>query len=181
MSCAPLSKLDSSIRHQKASAEYSSKRRFSLVTGMSQYNILYCMINMVKISIVYSCYRPALLVRDPRILQHILVKDFSNFTDRLTSSDKVKDPVGAGNLFCLKSTRWRKIRAKLTPTFSTSRLKIMFQRVLQSAEQTCSYIQQQEGKPINAKTLFTKSAQDSNCLTLFGNTYMYLKLLKLCL
>lgn len=53
------------------------------------------------------------------------VKDFNHFSNRYASSD-VHDPLGYFNLFSAKTQFWRRIRSKLSPFFSSGKLKTMF-------------------------------------------------------
>jgi cytochrome P450 family 6 len=73
----------------------------------------------------YFTYKPILLVNDPELIQDILVRDFNSFTDRPRFVDEKRDPI-SGHLFNIGGQKWRDLRFKLTPTFSTSKLKGMF-------------------------------------------------------
>ncbi|XP_031640057.1 probable cytochrome P450 6d5, partial [Contarinia nasturtii] len=74
---------------------------------------------------IYSILRPILLVRDPELIRLILIKDFSHFTDRDVHCNEEYDPL-SGVLFSLPGKRWKNIRTKLTPAFSSGKLKAMF-------------------------------------------------------
>lgn len=70
--------------------------------------------------------QPALLIRDPEIIKHVLVKDFNSFSNRFTKTDPHYDKMGGSNLFFARNPMWRLLRAKLTPFFTSGRLKQMF-------------------------------------------------------
>lgn len=74
---------------------------------------------------IYGIFRPILLVRDPDLVRLILIKDFSNFTDRGNYSNEEYDPL-SGNLFTMGGQKWKHMRASLTPTFTSGKLKAMF-------------------------------------------------------
>ncbi|XP_031628927.1 probable cytochrome P450 6d4 [Contarinia nasturtii] len=74
---------------------------------------------------IYSILRPILLVRDPELMRLILIKDFPSFTDRDVHCDEEYDPL-SGILFSLPGQKWKNLRGKLSPAFSTGKLKAMF-------------------------------------------------------
>lgn len=75
---------------------------------------------------IHIFHKPGLLIRDPEVIKQILVKDFNKFSNRYATSDPHSDELGANNLFFVKNPRWKQIRAKLTPVYSSGKLKQMF-------------------------------------------------------
>lgn len=74
---------------------------------------------------LYFSYKPVLLASDPLLIQNILVRDFTSFHDRNLHTDEVKDPLSC-HLFGLKGQKWRDLRVKLTPMFTSAKIKGMF-------------------------------------------------------
>ncbi|XP_076164166.1 cytochrome P450 6k1-like [Ptiloglossa arizonensis] len=74
----------------------------------------------------YIFDKPFFLVRDPELVKHILVKDFNVFNDRY-ASPAVTDRLGYANLFQIKNPAWKVLRSKLTPIFTSGKLKRMFE------------------------------------------------------
>lgn len=74
-------------------------------------------------------YKPAIFVRDPELVKRIMVKDFNDFSTRFTSGDPVIDPIGANNLFQVKNPIWRGMRTKLTPVFTSGKMRQWFRFV----------------------------------------------------
>lgn len=77
-----------------------------------------------KVIGIYFSYQPALIVNDPVIAQQILIKDFNSFHDRATAVNEEVDPL-TGNLFFVKGKKWRELRVKCSPLFTSGKLKVM--------------------------------------------------------
>ncbi|XP_053692627.1 uncharacterized protein LOC128741077 [Sabethes cyaneus] len=88
---------------------------------------------------IYFFRDPVLLVLTPEFAKTVLVKDFNYFIDRGVYSNERDDPLSA-NLFFLEGHRWRRLRAKLTPTFTSGRLKAMFHTILAVGQQLDGYL-----------------------------------------
>lgn len=77
-----------------------------------------------KIFGIYFSFRPILVVNDFEIAKQILTKNFQSFQNRGIFDDEEIDPL-AGNLFCLSGEKWKILRQKVTPLFSSLKLKQM--------------------------------------------------------
>lgn len=73
----------------------------------------------------YRKRNPGLLLIDPDLIRQIFVKDFDYFMDREGLS--FKEPLLEKQLFFMKGEKWRHLRNKLTPMFTSGKLKNMFQ------------------------------------------------------
>ena len=73
----------------------------------------------------YAFYRPFLVIRDPDLIKCVLTKNFPDFHDRGLYFNEEVDPLAA-HLFFLPGERWKKLRAKLSPTFTSGKMKQMF-------------------------------------------------------
>lgn len=78
------------------------------------------------------------IVVDLELVKSVMVKDFANFSSRGTYNPEV-DPL-SGNMFFLEGQAWRLLRTKLTPTFSSGRMKMMFEIILEVANQLENYL-----------------------------------------
>jgi cytochrome P450 family 6 len=75
---------------------------------------------------IFSFYKPSLLIRDQELVKNILVKDFHTFMDRTLATGDKYDPLFGKILSVLKGQLWRHLRIKLTPVFTSRKMKMMF-------------------------------------------------------
>lgn len=73
-----------------------------------------------KVCGIYLFSRPLIILLDLDICKNVFVKDFSNFTERNIYYNEVDDPLSA-NLLTLDHDSWKKLRGKLTSTFTSGK------------------------------------------------------------
>lgn len=74
---------------------------------------------------IFHFSTPILIVRDPELIKNICTKDFDYFINRLDNELDENEPF-ALNLFGLRGQKWKILRSKLTPTFTSGKMKLMF-------------------------------------------------------
>lgn len=90
---------------------------------------------------IYSIlFRPILLVRDPELIRLILIKDFQYFSDRAVHYDETYDAF-SGNLFSLPGQKWKNLRGKLSPAFTSGKLKEMFSTLFSCGSSLQNYLE----------------------------------------
>lgn len=86
-----------------------------------------------KVCGLYLFTRPAAILLDLELIKNVLIDDFDNFADRAMYSNAVDDPLSA-HLFSLDGEKWKRLRAKLAPAFSSSNMKVLFSTMLAVGE-----------------------------------------------
>lgn len=84
---------------------------------------------------VYFMLRPTILAIDLDFVKQIMIKDFSFFRDRGMYVNERDDPMTA-HLFSLDGERWKEMRPKLSPTFTSGKMKQMFE-IISNYSQEC--------------------------------------------
>ncbi|KAK3911614.1 Cytochrome P450 6k1 [Frankliniella fusca] len=88
----------------------------------------------------YMFGNPLLHLHDPEIIKQVLIKEFQDFSGRGVSTiGKDADPL-ASHLFFLGGTAWKNLRVKLAPTFTSGKIKYMFETIRQSSYQLSDYL-----------------------------------------
>lgn len=112
------------------------------------------------------------MVRDPEIIKQIGIKDFDNFEDHQSFTDEKIDSLWGNSLFLMKGQKWRQMRATLSPAFSGSKMRQMYELVLECAVGLVKHQQQRieakEKLNVEMKDLFTRYGTDVIASCAFG-------------
>ncbi|XP_015515734.2 cytochrome P450 6A1-like [Neodiprion lecontei] len=94
---------------------------------------LYSKFKKNRIFGIYSFHKASLVVCDPEVIRFILTKEFRAFQDRGIYRNEKFEPL-LGNIFLVEGLKWRHLRAKFSPTFTTVKTKNMFSTVRKIAD-----------------------------------------------
>lgn len=72
---------------------------------------------------------PNIIITDLDVIKDILIKNFDTFHNRGLFHNKKDDPLSC-HLLTLEDQAWRNMRMKLTPTFTSGKMRMMFSTVL---------------------------------------------------
>ena len=117
----------------------------------------------------YALTKPGFIFRDPEIIKNVLVKDFSSFHDRGFYMDEELEPL-TGHLFLLPGKRWRNLRVKLSPTFTSGKMKMMFQTLVDCGIELGSILEKSAGDEeiIEIKDILARYSTDVISSCAFG-------------
>lgn len=90
---------------------------------------------------IYKALSSQLVIKDVEIVKQILVKDFIHFQDRFTDANMDKE-IQSKNLIHLKGKTWKNLRSKLTPIFTSSKLKNMASQISERGIELQSYVKE---------------------------------------
>lgn len=130
----------------------------TLILGKSISNVfeeIYKSLEGKKYGGTYQFFTPLLMVRDIELINQILIKDFTYFEDRGPPPQKALD-VFSTNIFNLSGDEWRIARHKLTPTFTSGKLKIMFGSIKECCQEGISFIKNKIDHEQEARCLMGK-------------------------
>lgn len=113
--------------------------------------------------------QPVYVPIDPEIAKQILVKDFAHFMNRnFLNVAGTNDPL-AGHLFSLEHQKWKGLRQKFSPTFTSGQLKSMFQTIAYSAKNLQQFFKRCDGdSPLDIKDIAGRYTTDTIGSCAFG-------------
>lgn len=123
----------------------------------------------------YEFTTPSFMVRDPDMVERILIKDFNYFMDR-GIPPSCEDDIFTLNLANAEGEHWRALRYKLTPTFTSGKLKGMFEQINRASSDLIRYIDDESvksGDQLEGKPLMNRFAMDVIATCAFGIQFSY--------
>lgn len=123
----------------------------------------------------YMGWKPTLVVADPVLAKHVLVKDFHLFIDRI--NPKAYHELWNKNLFTANGDDWKRCRVVTSPTFSSGKLRemnVIMQKCIKNLDDYFDRIIEQQPEKssvvFQAKTTFAGFTIDVIASTAFATT-----------
>lgn len=118
---------------------------------------------------IYLFFRPALLIRDAELVKNVLTTDFQHFHDRGVYNDPENDPMSS-HLFALTGESWKGLRTKLTPAFTSGKLKGMFPTIEKIGEELVRLVKPlaEKGEIVEIRDQISRYTLDCIATIAFG-------------
>lgn len=116
---------------------------------------------------LYTLHKPSLLIADLDLVKIVLTKEFAHFHDRGLYCNESFDPL-SGHIFLLSGQKWKNLRAKLTPTFTSGKLKGMFGILKGKGDHLCEILEGHNGEVVEVKDMMARYATDVIFTIAFG-------------
>lgn len=105
---------------------------------------------------IYILHKPFLLLRNAELIKQILIKDFNYFPDRYFTAKSFYDKIGSSNLFTIHNPEWRYLRNKISPVFSSGKMKKIFNLIVETTDSMNTYLEQQFANDVKMKSIQIK-------------------------
>lgn len=117
---------------------------------------------------IYLLDKPALVLRDPELIKGVLIKNFSKFPNRSFTIDKTADPITCSSVFAVKSPEWKALRTKLSPIFTSGKLRMMSPLMRECCISLTDYLNAYVNRTVDMKDVCGKYATDVISSCTFG-------------
>ncbi|EJY57332.1 AAEL017539-PA [Aedes aegypti] len=109
----------------------------------------------------YFFLQPLITITDPDLIKMVLIKDFNTFPDRGLYFNERDDPLSA-HMFAIEGNKWRSLRQRLSPTFTSGKMKMMFPTLAAVGDQFSAFLDEEigSGKVVEVKDFMAKFTTD---------------------
>ncbi|XP_055589826.1 probable cytochrome P450 9f2 [Uranotaenia lowii] len=144
----------------------------------TQVRIFYDTFSDAKVIGLYDLVNPIYMLRDPEMIKKVGVKDFNHFQDHAPFMTSANDEEDSGeslfgnSLFALRGQKWRDMRATLSPAFTGSKIRHMYEFVAKCGQSMVQFLKAEtsQGKELELemKDVFSRFGNDVIATVAFG-------------
>ncbi|CAG9860039.1 unnamed protein product [Phyllotreta striolata] len=110
--------------------------------------------------------KPFLLLKDPKLIKRILLKDAHLFKDR-TIAPSTNNEIFRNFLLMCRGARWKKLRDQVSPLFTSGKLKTMIGEINRVSDELMHHISQR-GNPLCVRELYSSFITEATARALFN-------------
>ncbi|XP_017150534.1 probable cytochrome P450 6a20 [Drosophila miranda] len=110
----------------------------------------------------YLYLKKSAIVTDIDFVKTVLIREFDKFHDRGLFHNEKDDPL-TNHLVAIEGQKWRQLRQKMTPTFTSGKMKIMFPTVLEIGDEMIRVFAEKitgGPQPLNVADLVSRFSAD---------------------
>lgn len=127
---------------------------------------------LCRLNGAYNFNRPIFVIREPETIKQLTIKDFEYFENHQMFIDSQIDELFGNSLFLMEGEKWRDMRSSLSPAFTGSKMRQMFELVSLCAEDMVAVLRE-ESNGVDMltkefKDLFVRYTTDVIATTAFG-------------
>ncbi|XP_031349557.1 cytochrome P450 6k1-like [Photinus pyralis] len=116
----------------------------------------------------YALTKPFLIIKDPKIVKNILIKDFHVFSNRHVHVDPNVEPILAYSLLGMKTPQWKTLRKQISPVFTSGKIKMMMPLMAECGKNLEKYLSGVVGQDIEMKHVANMYTTDVIATCAFG-------------
>ncbi|BFG03474.1 probable cytochrome P450 9h1 [Drosophila madeirensis] len=123
---------------------------------------------------MYALRDPIIFLRDPELIKLVGIKEFDHFVNHHSMHNNAQESILSKSLISLKDGAWREMRYILTPAFTGSKMRVMYQLIHSCSEEAVRHVGEQleQSKTgaieLEMKDYFTRFANDVIATVAFG-------------
>ncbi|KAL1509568.1 hypothetical protein ABEB36_004281 [Hypothenemus hampei] len=105
---------------------------------------------------IYQLNLPTFVLKDSQLIKQITIKDFDHFTDHTTLVNPETDLLWSNNLLSLNGYKWSEMRAILSGSFTSSKMKHIYGVINEVALNFSMHFMKKKGNIQTLSSLITK-------------------------
>ncbi|EDV56251.1 probable cytochrome P450 9h1 [Drosophila erecta] len=123
---------------------------------------------------IYALRDAVFFVRDPELIKLIGIKEFDHFVNHNSMHHNMQESILSKSLISLRDGRWKEMRSILTPAFTGSKMRIMYDLIQSCSEEGVIHMREQlelsqdASIELEMKDYFTRFANDVIATVAFG-------------
>jgi len=123
---------------------------------------------------IYALRDPVFFIRDPELIKLVGIREFDHFANHHGMHNNMQESILSKSLISLRDGRWREMRNILTPAFTGSKMRIMYNLIQSCSEEGVSHIlellelSKDAAIDLEVKDYFTRFANDVIATVAFG-------------
>lgn len=103
--------------------------------------------------------RPVAIVTDLDLVKSVLIKDFNSFRNRGIFFNSKSDPISE-HISNVEDDQWKSIRSKLTPAFTSGKLKMMIETISEFSDKLVNKIEKASDQSVELKDIMARFTCD---------------------